>query len=165
LLSIITNLREGAFHHSGITTSTGARSIGAFTPYLRDGGNPSSKTVRPETPPEIAAFGGEFKSDSGHTEWVDARVHQTGFTTTFSPNTLVPYIADGKTYDIDFNSAREGRSATLPTYAVVTSRSHHQGGVNSLKMDGSVHFISTAIDKLVWQALGSRAGGEVVGDH
>lgn len=149
----------------GTSNTLGISEVKAFTPYLRDGGNPSSTTARPETPPEIAAFGGEFKSDSGHTEWVDARVHQTGFTTTFSPNTQVPYVVDGKTFDIDFNSTREGRSATLPTYAVVTSRSHHQGGVNSLKMDGSVHFISNAIDKLVWQALGTRAGGEVVGDH
>ena len=82
---------------------------------------------------EIANFGGEFKVDSGHTEWVDARAHQTGFTTTFPPNQKIPYWTGGKEYDIDFNSMREGRSSTLPTYAVVTSRSYHSGGVNSMR--------------------------------
>ena len=43
-------------------------------------------------------------------EWVDARVHQTGFTTTFPPNTKVPYTNGGVAYDIDFNSSREGAS-------------------------------------------------------
>jgi prepilin-type N-terminal cleavage/methylation domain-containing protein len=151
--------------HDGTSNTLGMSEVKAFTPYLRDSGNPNSTTLRPESPLQIAPFGGEFKTDSGHTEWVDARVHQTGFTTTFSPNTVVPYSVDGKTFDIDFNSTREGRSTTLPTFAVVTSRSHHDGGVNSLKMDGSVSFISSAIDKQVWQALGSRAGGEVVNEH
>ena len=57
----------------------------------------------------MAGYGGNFQADSGHTEWVDARVHQTGFTTTFPPNTKVPFTTGGTTYDIDFNSSREGR--------------------------------------------------------
>ncbi|XZE32383.1 DUF1559 domain-containing protein [Pirellulaceae bacterium SH501] len=155
----ISEIRDGCSNTLGISE------VKAFTAYLRDGGIPNAPALRPESPDQVSAMGGEFKSDSGHTEWVDARVHQTGFTTTFSPNTLVPHTQDGKTFDIDFNSTREGRSNSLPTYAVVTSRSHHLGGVNSFKMDGSVHFISSAIDRNVWQALGTRAGGEVVGDH
>jgi prepilin-type N-terminal cleavage/methylation domain-containing protein len=56
--------------------------VKAFTPYLRDGGNPSGADAPvPTVPDEVATFGGDFKTDSGHTEWVDARVHQTGFTT------------------------------------------------------------------------------------
>jgi prepilin-type N-terminal cleavage/methylation domain-containing protein len=139
--------------------------VKTFTPYLRDGGNPSGANVPvPSVPGEVATFGGEFKVDSGHTEWVDARVHQTGITTTFSPNTVVPYRSGDQEYDIDFNSMREGRSATAPTYAVVTSRSHHPGSVNVLHMDSSVQVIADSVSTNVWRALGSRAGGEVVTD-
>jgi prepilin-type N-terminal cleavage/methylation domain-containing protein/prepilin-type processing-associated H-X9-DG protein len=40
------------------------------------------------------------------------------------------------------------------------SRSCHPGGVNVVLCDGSVHFISTTIAFSIWQALGTRAGGE-----
>jgi len=148
----------------GTSNTLGMSEVKAFTPYLRDGGNPASVVPMPSLPEDVATFGGEFKSDSGHTEWVDARTHQTGFTTTFPPNQKVPYQSGGVLYDIDFNSMREGRSASLPTFAVVTSRSYHTGGVNSLLMDGSVRFVSQTIDRIVWRALESRDGGEVVGD-
>jgi hypothetical protein len=29
-------------------------------------------------------------------------------------------------------------------------------------MDGSVHFMKSTVNQQVWQALGTRAGGEVV---
>ena len=74
----------------------------------------------------MLAFGGEFKRDTGHTEWVEGRTHQTGFTTTFPPNTKVPFEDEGVLYDIDFTSSREGRSANLPTYAAVTQPVHNR---------------------------------------
>jgi prepilin-type N-terminal cleavage/methylation domain-containing protein/prepilin-type processing-associated H-X9-DG protein len=148
----------------GTSNTLAFSEVKAFTPYLRDSGNPSGAMAMPADPSEVSAFGGEFKIDSGHTEWVDARVHQTGFTTTFSPNTVVPYSDEGVQYDIDFNSMREGRSTTLPTHAVVTSRSYHEGGVNVSLLDGSVKFVSDEIQRLVWQAMGSRSGGEVITD-
>ncbi len=151
----------------GLSNTLGMAEVKAFTPYLRDGGTPAAAgTPIPNTPADLAAYfgSGEFKLDSGHTEWVDARVHQTGFTTTFPPNTKVPHIAGGVTYDVDFNSLREGRSATLPTYAVVTSRSYHPGGVNVLLMDGSVRFVGNSDYLGVWRRLGTRSGGDVVGE-
>lgn len=42
------------------------------------------------------------------------------------------------------------------------SRSRHPGGVNVLKADGSVHFISQEINLSTWQAMGSISGGDVV---
>src|SRR5439155_24179768 len=42
-----------------------------------------------------------------HAEWVDGKVHETGFTTAFGPNTVVPYLSGGVTYDVDFVSAPE----------------------------------------------------------
>jgi prepilin-type N-terminal cleavage/methylation domain-containing protein len=149
----------------GTSHTLGMAEVKTFAPYLRDGGNPGEGMAPvPASPDQITAFGGEFKTDSGHTEWVDARVHQTGFTTTFPPNTTVAHRVDGQEYDIDFNSMREGRSATAPTYAVVTSRSHHPGGVNVLLMDSSVRVVADSISSDVWRALGSRAGGEVITD-
>jgi len=44
---------------------------------------------------------------------------------------------------------------------VVTARSAHTGGVNVGLCDGSVTFVRDSISLDVWQALGSRAGGEV----
>jgi prepilin-type processing-associated H-X9-DG protein len=49
-----------------------------------------------------------------------------------------------------------------PTFAAITSRSYHPGGVNALLADGSVRFIKSSIAGSVWRALGSINGGEVI---
>ncbi|MDO4585277.1 MAG: DUF1559 domain-containing protein [Planctomycetia bacterium] len=51
---------------------------------------------------------------------------------------------------------------TDPVY--VSARSHHPGGVNGSRGDGSVDFFSNSISLQVWQALGSIAGSEVVSE-
>ena len=45
------------------------------------------------------------------------------------------------------------------------ARSNHPGGVNVLFGDGSVRSISNNVQLATWMALGTRAGGEVVGDY
>ncbi len=137
--------------------------VKAWTPYLRDGGNPNGpNALIPSVPTDVIALGGSFKTNSGHTEWVDGRVHQTGFTGTFTPNTKLPFSSGGVDYDIDFNSYREGKSINQLTYAAVTSRSYHPGGVNAGLVDGSVRLFSETIDLAAWRALATRDGGEVV---
>lgn len=42
------------------------------------------------------------------------------------------------------------------------ARSRHSGGVNVLLADGSVRFVRDSIALPTWQAMGTRAGGEVV---
>jgi len=101
---------------------------------------------------------------TGHTEWPDGRVHHTGFTTTLTPNTKVLFNHSGKDQDCDFNSMQEGRSATVPTFAAITARSYHSGGiVNVALMDGSVRSVASSISLQTWRALGTRDGGEVIG--
>ena len=47
----------------------------------------------------------------------------------------------------------------------VASHSKHVVGLNALYCDAHVQFLSNAIDLAVWKNLGSRAGGEVIGDY
>lgn len=151
----------------GTSNTLGMAEVKAYTPYLRDGGTPNGMGIAaPTSPAQVVAFGGSFKTDSGHTEWVDSRVHQTGFTTVFAPNTKVPFISGGATYDIDFNSSREGATTNRQTYAAVTARSYHSGGnVNVLFMDGSVRSITSSIALTTWRSLGTRNGGEVCANY
>ena len=88
-------------------------------------------------------------------------MHHSGFTTVYPPNTEVRYTYNGGVYDIDYNSQQEGRDMNRPTYAAVTSRSFHPGGVNIVRMDGSVDFVSESIDVSVWRALGTADGREI----
>ena len=61
-------------------------------------------------------------------------------------------------------------SATPPTHApcvtatqfvFVLARSHHTGGANLAMVDGSVKFVSNAVDAATFRGLGSRNGSEV----
>ena len=146
----------------GTSNTLGFSEVKAFTPYLRDGGN--APAMHPSSPDQISAMGGTFKISSGHTEWVDGRVHQTGFTTTFTPNTFVPHFSGGKQYDIDYTSCREDKSCNRVVRAAVTARSFHEGIVHVLLMDGSVRPVSETIDHDVWHNLGSRNDGNPVGN-
>ena len=96
---------------------------------------------------------------NGHMLWADGGVAQTGFTTARPPNFFESApISNG--LDSDTLSAREYLGG--PTYASVTVRSYHPGGVNAVLADGSVRFISDSIAPAVWLSLGTIAGGEVV---
>ena len=160
-----TKLQSNAFT-DGFSKTLALSEVKAFTPRSQD---ISGLT---DTPPASAATvaslvdANNFK-DTGHTEWVCGRTLHTGFTTTFPPNTVVPYThSDGKQYDVDICSSREGNSAAAPTYAAVTSRSQHVGIVSSAFMDGSVRSIADSIDASLWKGLSTRAGGESVsGDY
>ncbi len=148
----------------GLSNTLAFAEVKAWTPYYRDAGV-AGNLVMPETESDICALGGSFKQDTGHTEWVDGRVHQSGFTTTFTPNKRVLCNVSGIEYDVDFTNFREGRTAAAPiprTYGAVTSRSYHGGGVNVAMLDGSVRFVTDSIERDLWQHLSTRNGHEVV---
>ena len=149
----------------GMSNTLGFAEVKAFQEYLRDSTSPAAAgTAPPATVAAVVAYGGSQRN-SGHTEWVDSRSNQTGVTTTFTPNTKVNYTAAGVTYDVDFVTARQGRSTTQITYAAITSRSHHEQIVHVLLMDGSTRAVSENIALTVWRNLGSRADGQVLGDY
>lgn len=164
---------DGAFHPNqafkggdfpdGLSNTLAASEVKAYQPNLWDTSNPATLGVAP--PANVTAiaayYGGTFDSN-GHTEWVEGDVHESGFTTTFGPNSKVPYVNGGVTYDVDVTSMRDGESTTLPTYAAVTARSFHVGLVNALLMDGAVKSVSNNIDLGVWRGTGTRSGGEAL---
>ncbi len=159
--------RAGMFS-DGLSKTIALAEVKAFTPRFQDAGQPST-TTPPAAPADVTTSlsGGSWHAQFGHTEWVCGRAIHTGFTTTFPPNTTVPYVhTDGQTYDIDVTTVRENANAATPTYAVVTSRSHHSGMVGTLMLDGSVRSVASDVDAATWRALGSRAGGEAItGDY
>ncbi|NND99508.1 MAG: DUF1559 domain-containing protein [Pirellulaceae bacterium] len=145
----------------GLSNTLAFAEVKAWNPYYRDLGTLGDIPMLTD-PSQICAMAGSFKDSSGHTEWVDGRVHQSGFTTTFSPNKRVACTISGREYDPDFTNMREGKTSTARTYAAVTARSHHAAGVNVALMDGSVRFVNDSIDLQLWQDISTRAGNEIV---
>jgi prepilin-type N-terminal cleavage/methylation domain-containing protein/prepilin-type processing-associated H-X9-DG protein len=94
----------------------------------------------------------------GHTHWCNGNCFHDGFTTALTPNSKAP--AGTSLLDTDFCSEDEDDGG--PTYAAITSRSYHPGGVNALFGDGSVKFIKTSVDVRAWRALGTIGSGEVI---
>jgi hypothetical protein len=142
-----------------------------YQPYIRDCGslskiNDANNIPPPDADPmtvapEYLASGCSF-FDNGHSQWAELTVHHNGFTTAWPPNKKTPRGPGGTWPDVDLNSQRERIGG--PTFAAVTSRSYHTGGVQSLLGDGSVRFVSSSINGLIWRSLGTVAGGEVVSD-
>jgi prepilin-type N-terminal cleavage/methylation domain-containing protein/prepilin-type processing-associated H-X9-DG protein len=126
---------------------------------INDANNIPSPTANPYTvAPDYATcplYPAEF-----HTEWSDGNVHAAGFTTSWPPNKAVlGNTSQNQGIDLDVNGLNEELGG--PTFAAITSRSYHPGGVNVLMSDGSVHFIKNSINGLTWRALGTVAGSEI----
>lgn len=142
----------------------------AKQPLFRDCGGLSRVTNMTNVPdpqvdpasvlPEINGGSGcEYKT--AHSEWTDGQAHHTGITTAFTPNREVwGKSPSGLHQEFDITGQREKKGG--PTFAAITSRSMHPGGVNSLFGDGSVRFIKQTVSGNVWRGLGTVAGGEII---
>lgn len=146
----------------GMSNTIGLSEIKAYQVNYKAGSGPlTAGSAIPASPSVVVGYAGTL-STTGHTEWVDGKIHETCFTTTFGPNTDVI----SGTADIDYISTTEKAPGASPdvTNAAVTSRSYHVGMVNSLLMDGSVRSVNENISLTIWQALSTRQGGEVISD-
>ena len=77
--------------------------------------------------------------------WINGREYWTGYSHFHTPNSNVP----------DIGSCGWG---------IFAARSQHVGSVNVCLCDGSVRSVSDSIDIGIWRALGTRSGGEVIGE-
>ncbi|MGE3316336.1 MAG: DUF1559 domain-containing protein, partial [Planctomycetaceae bacterium] len=63
----------------GLSSTICFAEVKTFTPYVRDGVDGDAIQNPPADPSVVTALtAGNFRRNSGHTEWVDGRVHQTG---------------------------------------------------------------------------------------
>ncbi|MFO0875808.1 MAG: DUF1559 domain-containing protein [Gemmataceae bacterium] len=98
------------------------------------------------TPAACDGASGTFSGRRG-AKWIDGHYGNTLYNHYYTPNP--------RTWDCGNGSHNKGLS---------TARSYHVGGVNLLLCDGSVRFISNAVQLTPWRALSTRAGGEVPGE-
>ncbi|HSQ54569.1 MAG TPA: DUF1559 domain-containing protein [Gemmata sp.] len=87
----------------------------------------------------------EYRTDR-NTRWADGDAYETLYDHGLNPNSL----------SIDCISTSANWKA---------ARSKHTNGVNLLLCDGSVRFVNNGVDFFTWQSLGSRNGGEVIGEY
>ena len=66
---------------------------------------------------------------------------------------------------LNTGEAADRRTPNNPLMHVEDASSRHLGGVNALLCDGSVRFLRNGIDPFTWAGLGTRDGGEVLGDY
>lgn len=119
----------------GLTKTMGFAEVKAFAPFLT--GAAAANPTMPNDPSAAAVF---------------------------PPNTTVLCTQAGVQYDMDWvNQSEIAPPATgAVSYSVVGSRSYHKGLVNVSFMDGSVHTIADSVDLNTWQALATRASGDVI---
>jgi prepilin-type processing-associated H-X9-DG protein len=80
------------------------------------------------------------------------------FSTYYTPNATEK---DVLALCIDYPNAPCTPIASSNTMLVQSARSLHSGGVNAVWADGSVNFVADDISKSIYQAFGTRAGGEL----
>lgn len=140
----------------------------AYTDYDRESSEYGTAEINsfPDVAGYIQSNVVEGARTSGHTEWVDGKTHQTGFTAFFTPNTDFVPSGGTRAIPIDFTNNRESVGAstlsTNPTLAAVTARSFHPGVVNVAFMDGSVSRVTDTVDLGTYRAIATRNGGEVI---
>ena len=165
----VNRARRFAEFSDGLSNTVLASEVKTYQPNLGScGAGLASINTMSNIPPTTAdpyAVAPEYQAGctlglTGHTEWVDGAVHETGFTTAWTPNKRIVRKGGDPSQDLDLIGVRENKGG--PTYAAVNARSYHPGGVNSLLGDGSVRFLKDAINGQAWRALGTLAGGEVI---
>ncbi len=161
--------RRWADFTDGVSNTLLMSEVKNYMPYVRDCGglskiNDPNNIPLPDADPMTVApeylAAGCSLFDNAHSQWAELTVHHNGFTTAWPPNKRTPGGPNFQYPDVDLNGMRERIGG--PTFAAVTSRSYHPGGVQSLFGDGSSRFVRQAIDGRIWRALGTVGSGEPV---
>ena len=110
----------------------------------------------------LTKLGTTLQANEGHVEWGSGRSLSVAFTTTFTPNTVVPFTdPSGNNYDVDWSNVNEG-SLTEPTFSCLTgeqlSRNRRERVVHGWV--GPLRGEPGRLEHL--QALSTRAGGEII---
>lgn len=95
--------------------------------------------------------------------WLDGSDFSNGWPFGFYSATLYNHVAPPNWRGFDCGNW----SAIIDApgeHGIVSARSMHPGGAQVTMGDGSTRFVTESIDVLLWRALGTRAGGEVVSD-
>ena len=116
--------------------------------------DPLVDPVRVDPPaPELYAYCGNqpiipanYRTTTG-INWLVGGLTQTCYNHMTTPNSPTPDCLE---------------IGILPGRARATARSYHAAGANVAMADGSVRFASANVNFRTWQALGTRAGGEVI---
>ncbi len=96
----------------------------------------------------------------GFTWWGGA----SGFVTYMAPNSSAPdVVTGGNCVSLAANPRMPCTTSTTASRPrMMGARSLHTGGVQVAYCDGHVSFISDSVDYIVWNGVGTAAGGEVV---
>jgi prepilin-type processing-associated H-X9-DG protein len=171
-------LELGTWNHSNYLAFFGDRNYGAaFSRATRPaafGINYGARLVDITNGTSQTMIFGEYLTGLPHAEapddlrgvhWIDVPGMSQLYTQA-APNSAVPDVFNPSarfcppSYNRpDLNLPCGGGSVSEMTAA---SRSRHRGGVNVLKADGSVHFVSQNVNLSTWQAMASISGGEIV---
>ncbi|CAN5851238.1 DUF1559 domain-containing protein [soil metagenome] len=160
--------RRWAEFRDGMSQTLLMSEFKGYTVYTRD--CPTLQNIKDTEvipPPEADPYtiAPEYRTgcqirDNGHCEWFESAVHHAGFTTAWPTNKQIRGGSNDEFEHVDINSRREKLGG--PSFAAVTARSYHAGGVNVVFGDGSVRFVKDSISGQVWRALGTVAGREVI---
>jgi prepilin-type N-terminal cleavage/methylation domain-containing protein len=130
------SLGHGDYRLTGVGTSAGYLSIEWAVSTCAEASN---------TAP-VESRGGE--------SWFLSGYHFTGYNHALPPNP--------RAVDCSFYSWSEGLHWRTLHEGIFPARSGHPGGVNTLRMDGSVHYAGDGIAPTVWRALATRSGAELI---
>jgi prepilin-type N-terminal cleavage/methylation domain-containing protein/prepilin-type processing-associated H-X9-DG protein len=140
----------------------GTSNTAAFSEHILGDFNNGVASERSDTfqPGTYPATPDQAIKDCQAIDWTDLKFQGNS-------NIGAPWIRGYHSTTSYWHSAPPGsRSCMFPPQRIMTTaNSNHPGGVNLLLCDGSVRFVPYSIDLPTWRALGTRNGGEALGDY
>lgn len=141
-VSAPTNNMERRRSYINVACYWASNTVPPATPGLANGYSPPNDPAQFEAATVAISRGWSGQRGAG---WMHGREYWTAYHHYHNPNSNVP----------DMGTCGWG---------IFAARSYHVGGVNTLMCDGAVRFVSENVDLNIWRALGTRAGGEVLGE-